>query len=146
MEVVTLWLAVDDSIPLNGCMRVIPRSHGTALQELQPNEEVQSVLGSEIDPALVDESKAVDVVLRAGDVSIHHPNLIHGSRANDSALRRCGLTIRYIPTTTRILSDEPWPSAFLLRGEAVAGVNVYLSRPKFVEGKHTEFRGCESWR
>src|SRR3954452_1836358 len=31
MEVVSLWLAIDDSVPENGCMRVIPGSHKTSL-------------------------------------------------------------------------------------------------------------------
>ena len=60
---------------------------------------------------LVDESKAVDFVLKAGDVSVHHPNIIHGSDANNSPRRRCGLTIRYIPTTTRITFDSDRPEA-----------------------------------
>ncbi len=144
MEVVTLWLAVDESTPENGCMRVIPRSHRLPLQELQPNTEVSSVLGSQIDPALVDESLAVDVILQPGDVSVHHPNLIHGSNANTSPKRRCGLTIRYIPTTTRIVSDKPYPT-FLLRGEAKPGINTYLPKPRYVAGKHFSFRGCEEW-
>ncbi len=42
-----------------------------------------------------------------------------------SSKRRCALTIRYIPTSTRIVSSEPWPSAFHLRGVAVPGVNTY---------------------
>lgn len=146
MEVVTLWLAVDDSTPENGCMRVIPRSHGMDLQQLQPNTAVESVLKSEIDPKLVDSSLAVDVVLNAGDVSVHHPNIIHGSEPNNSPKRRAGLTIRYIPTSTRIVSDGPWPSAFLLRGQAVPGVNVYQTRPRYLEGRHMPFAGCESWK
>jgi phytanoyl-CoA hydroxylase len=145
MQVVTLWLAVDASTPENGCMRVIPRSHTLSLQPLRPRTDVANVLESEIDPALVDESQAVEVVLAPGDVSIHDPNLVHGSRANTSPRWRRGLTIRYIPTSTRIVSDEQWPSAFLLRGEAVPGVNRYLPRPTYVEGKHMPFRGCENW-
>lgn len=145
MEVVTLWLAVDDSTPENGCMRVIPNTHHLALQQLQERKDVQNVLNSEIDPALVDESKAVDVILKAGDVSVHHPNIIHGSKANLSTKRRCGLTIRYIPTSTRI-TKTPWPCDFLLRGKAVPGINDYKPRPKYVAGKHPPFRGCEQWR
>jgi phytanoyl-CoA hydroxylase len=145
MQVVTLWLAVDDSTPENGCLRVIPRSHQMELQEIYRRHDVDSALGSGMDPALVDESQAVDVVLAAGDVSIHHPNVVHGSRANTSTRRRCGLTIRYIPTTTRIVSDEPWPSAYLLRGEAVRGVNAYQPRPTYVDGFHLPFRGREQW-
>jgi len=142
MEVITLWLAVDDSLPENGCMRVIPRSHKSELLARRDRTDVVNVLASEIEPAFVDESLAVDVAMKAGGVSIHHPNLIHGSNANHSPRRRCGLTIRYIPTTTRIVSDKPWPSAFLLRGNAVPGTNVYRPHPKYVEGKHMPFRGC----
>jgi len=145
MEVVTLWLAIDDSLVENGCMRVIPGSQTVALQEMQERTDVSNVLNSEIDPSLVDESRAVDLVLKPGDVSVHQPNIIHGSNANNSPRRRAGLTIRYIPTSTRITSDDPWPSVFLLRGSAVPGVNVYLPRPKYVAGTHMAFRGCEAW-
>jgi phytanoyl-CoA hydroxylase len=148
MEVVTLWLAVDDSLPENGCMRVIPGTHQLDLQVLQRRTDVANVLSSQIDPAWVDESQAVDLVLKAGDVSVHHPNVIHGSNANTSAKRRCGLTIRYIPTSTRIRTkeNERWASAFLLRGEAVPGVNDYHPFPRYVEGEHIPFRGSEGWK
>jgi phytanoyl-CoA hydroxylase len=151
MEVVTLWLAVDDSTPENGCMRVIPGTHHMDLQALHKMTDTPNVLSSQIDPALADESLAVDCVLEKGGVSVHHPNLIHGSNANNSPRRRCGLTIRYIPTTTRIrlewdLTNEGrFPSAFLLRGKAVPGVNNYNPWPRYVEGKHMPFRGCETY-
>lgn len=144
MEVVTLWLAVDDSTPENGCMRVLPGTQHLELKQLQARKDVKSVLGSETDPSFVDESKAVDVVLKAGDISVHHPNIIHGSQANTSPKRRCGLTIRYIPTSTRI-TKVPWHCDFLLRGKAVPGINDYKPRPKYVPGRHMPFRGCQEW-
>ena len=142
MEVITLWLAVTDSSPENGCMRVIPRTHHVQLSTMQQRPDVESVLGSAIRSELVEESKAVDVVLRAGDVSLHHPNLIHGSEANHSSQWRMGLTIRYIPATTRILKPEV-AAPFLLRGRAVPGINRYLPRPQFVKGRHMPFRGAD---
>ena len=145
MEVVTLWLAVDDSTRENGCMRVIPGTQTMELHEMRRNTEEENVLSSSIDADLVDEPRAVDLELRAGDVSAHHPNIVHGSKSNRSKRRRCGLTIRYIPTTTRIVTDQQWASAFLLRGEAVAGVNDYLPWPRWQEGKHMPFRGCTTW-
>jgi phytanoyl-CoA hydroxylase len=153
MEVVTLWLAVDDSLPENGCMRVIPGSQNEPLREMKQRTDVASVLGSGIEDAHVDESRAVDCVLAAGGVSVHHPNIIHGSNANQSARRRCGLTIRYIPTTTRILlegrddqtPERRFPSAFLLRGAAVPGVNDYNPRPVYRPETSMPFRGCEAW-
>jgi phytanoyl-CoA hydroxylase len=144
MEVVTLWLAVTDSTPENGCMRVIPGTQGMRLEKVRTRKDVDNVLGSAIRDELVDESKAVDVVLDAGDLSIHHPNLIHGSEANTSEKWRMGLTIRYIPTTTRILKPDIG-APFLLRGKAVPGVNVYLRRPRYVPGTSMSFRGCEEW-
>src|SRR5690606_12606393 len=131
MEVITFWLAVSDSTPANGCMRVIPRTQHLDLQALRERKDTANVLESGMDEALVDESKAVDIVLRAGDVSVHHPNIVHGSNANTSETWRIGLTIRYIPATTRILCEGTHPSAFMLRGHAIDGVNRYNPLPAY---------------
>lgn len=144
MNVVTLWLAVTDSKAENGCMRVIPRSHLGARFEVRSRDDVPNLLDSGIDEAELDESEAKDVELEAGDVSIHHPELVHGSNLNTSDRWRMGLTIRYIPTTTRIL-EQPWPSGFLLRGDAVPGINSYSPLPRYVEGRHMPFSGCGRW-
>ena len=145
MEAVTLWLAVDDSTQENGCMQVIPGTHVTQLQEMKSRPDTPSVLGSGIAEELVDTAKAVDVIVEAGGVSVHHPNLIHGSNPNTSSRRRAGLTIRYIPTSTRIVSETTWPSAFLLRGEAEPDINDYHPKPKYVPGHHMPFSGCTDW-
>jgi hypothetical protein len=141
MEVVTLWLAVDNSVPENGCLRVIPGTQHQQLHQMRARTDVANVLGSGMDESLVDPSQAVDCVLAAGGVEVHHPNVVHGSEANLSDMRRCGLTIRYIPTSTRI-TEPDWPCAFLLRGEAVPGINRYRPRPRFRSGDHMPFRGC----
>jgi phytanoyl-CoA hydroxylase len=155
MKVVSLWLAVDDSTPENGCMRVIPGTHHMDLQQLQERTDVKSVLDSSMDESKVDESKARDVILRKGDVSVHHPQLVHGSLPNNSEKRRAGLTIRYIPSSTKIKLDETklastakggvFPSAFHLRGKIYEGVNEYNPFPKYKEGVHMPFKGCETW-
>jgi ectoine hydroxylase-related dioxygenase (phytanoyl-CoA dioxygenase family) len=145
MEVVTLWLAVDDSTPENGCMRVVPGTHHAQLHKMHKFTDTPNVLNSQMDPDLVEADKAVDIALAAGGVSVHHPNIVHGSNANTSGSRRCGLTIRYIPTTTRIVSEGQWPCAFLLRGEAVEGINDYLPWPRYKQGQHLPFHGCENW-
>lgn len=133
MEVVTAWLAVDDSTAENGCMRVLPGSHhGPMLAHHQHDQ--QAVLGTEIRPEDLDTSGAVDVELPSGGVSLHHPLLVHGSNPNHSPRRRCGLTIRYIPATTRITAPD-W-TTFLLRGEPVEGVNEYSPPPAYRPGDH----------
>jgi hypothetical protein len=148
MEVVTLWLAIDDADSENGCMRVLPRTQHLRLftaEELLTQNDDKNVLGSGIDPARIDETEAVDIVLKAGDVSVHHPNVIHGSNANTSARWRRGLTIRYIPSTTRIITEKTFPSAFMLRGRAEKGVNEYNPWPEYAEGRHMEFTGWRGW-
>lgn len=145
MRVVTLWLALDATDPENGCLQVIPRSQGMDLQAMQARSDVENVLGSGMDDALVDASQAVDILLQPGGVEIHHPNLVHGSHANTSDRWRRGLTIRYIPTSTRIVSETPWPSAFLLRGNAVPGVNGYQPWPRYLAGKHMPFQDAPAW-
>ncbi len=146
MDVVTLWLAVDDSLEENGCMRVVPGTQDMQLQEMERHTEEANVLNSRLDPKFVREDQAVNIELQAGSVSVHHPNIVHGSNPNTSDRRRCGLTIRYIPTSTRIICEGQWPSAFLLRGDSVEGVNDYLERPCYVPGKHMAFSGCEGWK
>lgn len=149
MNVVTLWLAIDRSDVDNGCMNVIPQSQNMTLIDRDAMEDQsadeESLFGTGIRAEDIDESKAVNLVLQPGDVSVHHPNIIHGSLANHSERWRRGLTIRYIPTTTKILKEQPYPSAFLLRGEAVEGINVYNPFPPYVEGENMPFEDWEAW-
>lgn len=141
MDVISVWLAVDDADVGNGCMRVIPGSHRGDVVALRSRDDVDNVLRSEMTEA-VDESAAVALELRAGDIELHHPNIVHGSAGNSSDRRRAGLTLRYIPTTTRVLTDRIRP--VLLRGDAVAGVNDYAAPPPWEEGVHFRFTGCEA--
>jgi ectoine hydroxylase-related dioxygenase (phytanoyl-CoA dioxygenase family) len=147
MEVTTLWLAGTDSTTENGCMRVIPGTQNSTLlsqDELEVVDDGKNVLSSGIDPSQIDDSEAVDFELKAGDASIHNPNIIHGSNANTSDKWRVGLTLRYIPTSTLVKIENH--RCILLRGEATPGVaNQYAERPKFVEGEHMPFKGSESW-
>lgn len=143
MEVVTLWLAVDHSTAENGCVRLVPGTHKLDYASMRDVDDVESVLGVETSVE-VDEADAVDIVLAPGDVEVHHPAIVHGSNANTSPHRRCGLTIRYIPTTTKITDPEqPFPSSFHLRGEP--GVNSYQPRPVFRADKHFPFTDASDW-
>jgi ectoine hydroxylase-related dioxygenase (phytanoyl-CoA dioxygenase family) len=42
-----------------------------------------------------------NVELEAGEMSLHSDLLLHGSEANQSSRRRCGLTLRYCPASVR---------------------------------------------
>ena len=142
MQVVSLLLAVDEMTPENGGMSVLPGSHLYDLHE-QQDLPGSSVLGSGSDPALVAASaEPVPIILRPGDVSVHSPRIIHGSPANTSNRRRCGLNIRYIPTTTKVTASVNC-GPFLLRGNAVAGVNEWKAFPRWRREDHFDFKGAE---
>lgn len=67
MNVLTMWLAVDDSDTENGCLRVIRGSHKQALTELKDDVSVENVLGSYTHrDEDIDQSKIVDIVLKPG--------------------------------------------------------------------------------
>ena len=102
------------------------------------------VLDVGIRPDDIDDSVAVDIELRAGDISIHNPKIIHGSNANTSDRWRVGLTLRYIPTTTKVTSKDH--QSIMCRGSIVPEVgNLYAERPVYDEGEHMRFSGCEAW-
>ena len=76
----------------------------------------------------IDDGDAVDIELRAGDVSLHNPTIIHGSNANTSDRWRVGLTLRYIPTTTKVTRESH--ASIMCRGAMVPEVgNLYVERP-----------------
>jgi len=63
----------------------------------------------------VDASHADTLTLAAGEMSLHHVRLIHGSEPNPSAQRRIGFAIRYLPTYVRqVAGAHDW--ATLVRG------------------------------
>jgi ectoine hydroxylase-related dioxygenase (phytanoyl-CoA dioxygenase family) len=100
-KTVTVWLAIDDADVENACMRFIPGSHlyGHLTWQLSENDE-QNVLNQTI-LDIERFGSPVDDVLRAGEISIHSDLTLHGSEANDSDRRRCGLTLRYCAANVR---------------------------------------------
>ena len=88
-DVVTAWLALSPSTHDSGCMRVVP---GTQRREVVPHNDTfgeHNMLsrGQEIAVA-VDEAQAVDLVLRPGEMSLHHVKMFHGSNPNRSSDRK----------------------------------------------------------
>jgi chlorinating enzyme len=136
MEVITLWLAVDESTVENGCMRVLPGSHKAAvgMDQYVPVDHQANVFGAEVKQELIDESQAVDLELRVGECHFHDAWTLHSSCPNTSEKRRCGYTMRYMPSYAVYLrdhwSDETGHQIYLLRGEDLSeGRNRYASLP-----------------
>lgn len=135
----SVWMALDDATPKNGCMRFIPGSHaGGSIYKHRINDSKDVVLNQEVEPLQFDESTRRDDVLRAGQFSLHDVYLIHGSNANHSPRRRAGFVIRYMPATSvfeRSIEDNHKQSGvtfsmskrpiWLLRGQDRSGRNDF---------------------
>ncbi|MCA9145978.1 MAG: phytanoyl-CoA dioxygenase family protein [Planctomycetaceae bacterium] len=100
-KTVTVWLAIDDADVGNGCMRFLAGSHEFGhLTYRASSPEEHNVLDQTVENA-EQYGTPVDDELAAGEISIHSDLLLHGSEANDSDSRRCGLTLRYCAADVR---------------------------------------------
>jgi non-heme Fe2+,alpha-ketoglutarate-dependent halogenase len=120
-DVVTAWVAFSDSTPANGAMRVIPGTHKMDQVPHKDTFRTENLLsrGQEV-MVEVDDKQAVMLELAAGEMSLHHVRLIHGSDPNPSDQRRIGYAIRYIPTHVRQVAGTH-DSATLVRGVDIYG-------------------------
>lgn len=118
---VTAWYAVDDADAENGCMRVIPGTHLGGIREHGKSDRAGNLLSvnQAVQVSEAEEASAVDAALHAGEISLHHGVLVHGSNPNLSDRRRCGLTMRYVPPYVKQIAvnsqGAAW-SGILVRG------------------------------
>ena len=95
-KVTTAWIALSPSTLENGCMQVMPGTQKTQLPQRE-TYALDNALSRGQEIALeVDESKAVAMTLNAGEMSLHHIGIAHGSKANTSDQPRIGIAVRYI--------------------------------------------------
>ena len=119
-KTVTVWLAIDDADPENANMKFIPRSHLHGLIDYDETDDSDTVLDLAVQNPHSYGDAEVDDKLAAGQFSMHSDLLLHGSEANDSDRRRCGLTIRYASADVTTWYD--WhQKGFVVRGENVGG-------------------------
>ena len=129
-DVITAWVAFTPSTTENGCMRVMPGTHTLPQLPHRDTFSPENLLsrGQEI-AVEVDESKALDVVLMPGQMSLHHVMLVHGSEPNSGTLRRVGFAIRYLPTYVKQVADVR-DSATLVRGTDEYGHFLHEPAPR----------------
>ncbi|PWS22165.1 phytanoyl-CoA dioxygenase family protein, partial [Enterococcus faecium] len=84
--VLSVWLALDDSLEDNGALQVIPGSHCSGMLPHRQSQRLGNMLSvnQEIPEELVQTDKAVLCPLWAGQMSIHDGLLVHASDPNTS--------------------------------------------------------------
>ncbi|NKB65280.1 MAG: hypothetical protein GKR95_25330 [Gammaproteobacteria bacterium] len=126
-RLVSAWIALSDSTTDNGCLRVIPGSHLQLREHTEiHNQNNMLTTGSTLKDTM-DESLAVDVTLRAGEMSFHHANLVHGSNTNNSSGNRVGFAVRYV--SPEVQHERPHHEVVLARGLDQFGYYTHLAAP-----------------
>ena len=113
---VTAWVALSDASEAAGCMRALPGSHrwGNFAHDDKPEPMNMIRRGQGISERF-DAETGYALPLRAGEMSLHHTDLVHASGANDTDDRRIGLAISYIPARVRP-TGAVQPHALRVRG------------------------------
>jgi len=108
-----IWLGLTAATVENGCLRLVPRSHRLGLLAHESSPALEPLPGStsaameswfrahgdELSERITrdqpDSDSAFDLVMPAGEMSIHHPVILHGSNPNSSTECRIGLSASY---------------------------------------------------
>jgi len=117
LATVTVWIAVDEATVENGCLRVVPGTHESGLMRHESSDAPGLALNQGLAEGTFDERIAVDILLKPGQISLHHAMLVHGSEANRSDKRRCGYAIRYMPATSHF--DRTIPPTRLAANQVI---------------------------
>ena len=93
-HVPAIWLGLTPATAENGCLRVVPRSHRLGLipHADRPNPDNLTTEGA---TAQVKIHSPQDVEMQAGEMSLHHPLMLHASNPNQSAEARIGFSATY---------------------------------------------------
>ncbi|HWM92705.1 MAG TPA: phytanoyl-CoA dioxygenase family protein [Thermoanaerobaculia bacterium] len=76
---ISAWYALDRSDLSSGCLEVLPGSH----------------IGTSFSTSRSEVGTSEPLELKPGEVSLHHPLLLHRSGLNQTRSRRCGIVFRY---------------------------------------------------
>jgi len=101
-KILTVWVALTEVNEANGCMRMMPGSHKGGVAPHRDTWDPDNILtrGQTIELE-IDEKKAVWVPLQPGQASLHHVDMWHASKPNETNSRRVGVALRYITPEAR---------------------------------------------
>jgi non-heme Fe2+,alpha-ketoglutarate-dependent halogenase len=126
-DVVTAWVALSDAPIASGAMKFLAGSHASQIPHRDTFDADNLLSRGQVAEVNVDEAHATDVPLEAGEFSLHHIRLMHGSEPNTTGDRRIGLAIRYLPTYVR--PEKSANRATLVRGADNHGHFIHEPAP-----------------
>ena len=128
---VTAWVAITEANENNGCMRMWPGTHKEELKHHSDKFDSDSgnllTRGQTVENVPLDKTEPV--ILSSGQMSLHHPRIIHGSGVNKSKERRIGFVIQsYIGTNVEQVLGKMYVQ--LARGQDKYNYHETTIRPK----------------
>lgn len=91
----SIWIALEDATPYNGCMCFVPGSHKLATYD---NVDIGQNVGElfKVYPQMM-QTDPIAVPMKPGDCSFHNGLTAHGAGANMTRGRRIAMTCAYMP-------------------------------------------------
>ena len=97
--VVSCWMAFDDATIDSGCMWVLPGAHDGLHEHEQLGSAGYAMTG-------LDETKAIPIELKAGQIMLHHGATPHRTLPNTTDGERRAMAIHYMDATAPLLGDN----------------------------------------
>lgn len=110
--ILTVWLPLTAATPENGCLQIIPRTHGGGLRQHVTRSGQGTVIADEAMP----EGKALTLPMDPGDVLLLHKEIPHRSTSNRTDTVRWSMDLRYQQTGTP--TGRPFHPEFSVRSQA----------------------------
>ena len=124
---ISVWIALDDTTVENGCLKLFPGSHKSAIiHNGEANDDYG--FGHRLQPNTVDESKAITAEISAGSGVFFHDLTLHASYPNRTGADRWV----WIPTYRDAQIEDPpysWATAAtVVRGKKKTNADKTLCR------------------
>ena len=139
---VTAWVAITDANENNGCMKMWPGTHKKELKHHSEKFDYNSgnllTRGQTVENVPLEKTESV--ILTEGQMSLHHPRIVHGSGINKSKKRRIGFVIQsYIGTNVKQVLGKMYVQ--LVRGKDNFNYHQKTNKPiKTMEKKAVKIR------
>ena len=120
---ISVWLAIDDVLAENGCLKFVDGSHLKTVDHAVPEE---GDYFGRADTRIFDLKKAFDMELRKGEFVIFTDRVLHSAEPNRSNRRRAGIAMRYTTPFVRVLRPT---KGMMVSGEDRFGFNEMATPP-----------------
>ncbi len=91
---ISIWIALEDATPHNGCLYFVPGSHRKRYQDVATNMPMSELFNQNPELAHVEP---VPVLMRVGSCSFHNGLTVHGAGANMTPGTRWAMTCIFMP-------------------------------------------------